>query len=214
MAPNLGVSSPSKPMNSSRLTLISHGATEAQRRASFPLDESVLQHEIGKITELKWKMPAAGQVWSAPEQRTQQTSRALGLEFTLAEELRDCDCGRWRGRTMDEVQMEDHAGIFAWLSDPGAAPHGGESLENLIDRVRSWMNQQETAKHVIAVTHPAIIRSAIVHALQLPALTFWRIDIAPLTMTDLRFNNHVWTLRCSGCPLQNATQAEGERSDI
>jgi broad specificity phosphatase PhoE len=214
MAQNLGVSSPSKPMNSSRLTLISHAPTEAQRRASFPLDESVLEREIRKITKLNWKTPAAAQVLSAPEQRTQQTSRALGLEFTLAEELRDCDYGRWRGRTMDEVQMEDHAGIFAWLSDPGAAPHGGESFENLIDRVRSWMNQQETTKHVIAVTHPAIIRSAVVHALQLPAATLWRIDIAPLTVTDLRFNNHVWTLRCAGCPLQKATQGERESIDL
>jgi broad specificity phosphatase PhoE len=209
MAPNLGVSSPSGPMNSSRLTLISHAPTEAQHRGSFPLDEPVLQYVVGKLTEVNWDLPAATQVWSAPEQRTQQTSRALGLAFTVADGLRDCNYGRWRGRTMNEVQMEDQAGILAWLSDSSATPHGGESLENLIDRVRSWMNEQQAAKHAIAITHPAIIRAALVHTLQLPALTFWRIDIAPLTVTDLRFNK-VWTLRSSGCPLR---KARGEESD-
>ena len=204
MAPNLGVSSPSDPMNSSRFTLISHGATEAQRRASFPLDEPVPEHEIWKITELNWKMPAAAQVWSAPEQRTQQTSRALGLAFKLADGLRDCDYGRWRGRKMDEVQTEEQEGILTWLSDPSAAPHGGESLESLVGRVGKWMEEERAAKHTIAVTHPVIIRAAVVYALQIPAQTFWRIDIAPLTMTDLRFNNNAWTLRYSGCPLQKA----------
>jgi hypothetical protein len=43
-----------------------------------------------------------------------------------------------------------------------------------------------------------VIRSAIVHALSASAQTFWRIDIAPLSLTDLRFNGRVWTLRSSG----------------
>jgi broad specificity phosphatase PhoE len=210
MGPNLGVSSPSKPMNSSRLTLISHGATEAQRRASFPIDESVLEREIGKITELKWKMPGTAQGWSAPEQRTQQTSHALGLEFTLADGLRDCDYGRWRGRTMNEVQDEDQEGVLAWLSDPSAAPHGGESLQGLVSRIGNWIEGQRAVKHAVAVTHPAVIRAAVVYALQIPVHTFWRIDIAPLTVTDLRFNNSVWTLRYSGCHLREASHERKE----
>jgi broad specificity phosphatase PhoE len=200
-------------MNSSRLTFISHAATAAQRRAAFPLDEPVLEQEIGKMAEFNWKMPAAAQVWSATEQRTQQTSRALGLAFTLADGLRDCDYGRWRGRTMEEVQTEEQEGILAWLSDSSAIPHGGESLENLVSRVGKWMEEQRVVKHTIAVTHPAIIRSAVVYALQIPVHTFWRIDVAPLTLTDLRFNNKVWTLRCSGCPLQKVTQGEEEKVD-
>ena len=197
----------------SRLTLISHGATDTQRRASFPLDEPVLEHEIGKIGGLNWKMPSAAQVWSAPEQRTQQTSRALRLGFKLADELRDCDYGLWRGRTMDEVQTEDQPGIIKWLNDPSAAPHGGESLENLLSRVGKWIQEQRAVKHTIAITHAAVIRAAVVYALQVPAQTFWRIDIAPLTVTDLRFNNSAWTLRYSGCSLQKVTRGEEEEAD-
>jgi len=189
-------------MNSSRLTLISHGATEAQHRASFPLDEPVLKYEIGKIKELNWRTPTAAHVWSAPEQRTQQTSRALRLEFMVADELRDCDYGRWRGRKMGDVQTEEKDGILTWLTHPSAVPHGGESLESLVGRAGKWMDEQRAVKHTIAVTHPAIIRAAVVYALKIPVQTFWRIDIEQLTVTDLRFNSSVWTLRCSGCPLR------------
>jgi broad specificity phosphatase PhoE len=214
MALNLSVSSPADPMNSSRLILLSHAATEAQRRTAFPLDEPVLEHEIQKIAELNWKLPAAAQIWSAPEQRTQQTSRALGFPFALANGLRDCGYGRWRGQKMDEVQSEDQEGLLVWLSDPSAAPHGGESLQGLVSRIGNWIDEQRAVKHTVAVTHPSVIRAAVIHALQIPMHIFWRIDIAPLTMTDLRFNNNMWTLRSSGCPLQKATQEEEEKIDI
>jgi broad specificity phosphatase PhoE len=187
-------------MTASRLTLISHAATEAQRRAAFPLDEPVLERDVTKIKGLMWSAPTRAQAWSAPEQRTQQTSQILGLSVTLAEELRDCDYGQWRGQSMEGVQAEDPDAILAWLSDPSAAPHGGESLESLIGRVGRWMDEQCTGKDAIAVTHPAVIRAAIVHGLRIPAQVFWRFDIPPLTLTDLRFSR-VWTVRHVGCPL-------------
>jgi broad specificity phosphatase PhoE len=111
---------------------------------------------------------------------------------------------------MDEVQSEEQEGILAWLSDPSAAPHGGESLERLVVRVRIWMEEQRAVKHTIAVTHPGVIRAAVVYALQIPMHTFWRIDIAPLTVTDLCFNNSVWTLRHSGCHLREVSPGQEE----
>ena len=199
-------------MTSSRLTLISHAATEAQRRAAFPVDEPVLEREVAKIKGLLWTAPARVQGWSAPEQRTQQTSQMLGLPVTIAEELRDCDHGQWRGRAMEEVQGQDPDGILAWLTDPSSMPHGGESLEALIQRVGRWMNEQCAGKDTIAVTHPAVIRAAIVYGLQIPSQLFWRFDIPPLTMTDLRFSR-LWTVRCLGCPLDK-TRPEQDDTDI
>jgi broad specificity phosphatase PhoE len=207
---------PTDPMTASRLMLISHAATEAQRRAAFPLDEPVLEREvvrIGGLTKgLTWGVPARAQVWSAPEQRAQQTSRFLGLSATLAEELRECNYGQWRGRSLKEVQAQDPDGTLAWLTDPGATPHGGESLESLIQRVGSWIDEHCLGKDTIAVTHPTVIRAAIVHGLQLPTQIFWRFDIRPLTLTDLRFSR-LWTIRCAGCPLDQARPAQ-EDSEI
>ena len=197
-----------------RLTLIAHAATEAQRHAAFPLDESVLEGETAKITDLNWNRPRADRIWSAPERRAQQTSRILGLHAEVADALRDCNYGRWRGRTMEEVQQEDPTGILSWLTDLGATPHGGESIDALIGRVGSWMDEQPGIKHTIAVTHPAVIRAAIVYALRLPSQNFWRFDIAPVTLTDLRYSRDKWTVRCSGCSISTTKQEVEEEADI
>ncbi len=169
---------------------------------AFPLDEPVVEREIAKIAALNWAAPRVEYTWTAPELRAQQTSNALGLQAVISDELRDCDYGRWRGRRMDEVHAEDTEGILAWLTEPVASPHGGESIEGLIGRVGRWLKEQSGAGHTIAVTHPAVIRAALVYALRVPAQAFWRFDIAPLSLTDLRFSRNIWTLRCVGCSLQ------------
>ena len=190
-----------------RITLIAHASTETQRHAAFPLDEPVADRELEKVAAIGWTAPRAQRVLSAPELRTQQTARALGLSASNSVELCDCNYGVWRGRKMEEVQTNDPEGILAWLTDPGSSPHGGESVETLIARTGRWVKEQCDVAHTLAVTHPAVIRSAIVYTLQIPAQAFWRFDVAPLSLTDLRFNGRIWTLRCVGCSLRIQDQA-------
>jgi broad specificity phosphatase PhoE len=187
-----------------RLTLISHAATLALRRASFPLDEPIIEGELEKIAALGWLTPRAQQVLCGPEQRVQQTAKALGLEASLAAELADVDYGSWRGKEVHEIHASDLDGLAAWLTDVEATPHGGESLVQLIARVGRWMADQTAAGHTVAVTHPSVIRAAILCTLQAPPQSFWRIEIAPLAVTDLRFNGRLWTARYTGCPLSRS----------
>ncbi|MFD5389166.1 hypothetical protein ACFWMG_30430, partial [Streptomyces sp. NPDC127074] len=44
------------------------------------------------------------------------------------------------------------------------------------------------------------VGAARAHALGLPAPAFWRLDVAPLTATELRGRAGRWNLRC-GYPL-------------
>ena len=187
--------------NPSRITFISHAATGASRAASFPLDEAVLPKEHERIASMSWAAPRSRYVLCGPEQRTRQTAEALNLSAEVAPELRDCDYGTWCGYDLEAIQQEDPEGLLEWLMDVDAAPHGGESFVELIERVGEWIVDQQDAGHIIAITHPAVIRAALVHALSAPPQAFWRIDIAPLTLTDLRFNGMAWTLRSAGSPL-------------
>jgi broad specificity phosphatase PhoE len=184
-----------------RLTLISHAATEAQRRAAFPLDEPLEKPEMARVAALGWKAPRAQRLVAGPERRVQQTAEALELQVEVAVELRDCDYGSWRGSALSDIELRQPGEVLTWLTDPATAPHGGESILQLITRVGGWLEQQRATEHTIAITHPAVIRAAIVHTLQAPPSSFWRIDIPPLSLTDLRWNGRVWTLRSSGSPL-------------
>ncbi|GCE39115.1 phosphoglycerate mutase family, putative [Rhodococcus wratislaviensis] len=70
---------------------------------------------------------------TAPETRTIQTAKELGIIAEPASALRDLDYGRWAGLEMDEIPQDQ---LLTWLTDPTACLHGGESITDLIDRVR------------------------------------------------------------------------------
>ncbi len=181
-----------------RITFISHAATPAQRLAAFPRNEPLEDRELTRIASLNWQAPRARKIYAAPEQRTQQTAHVLNLTPAFSPELRDCDYGSWQGLNLTDLQPGD---LAAWLTDPAATPHNGESITDLLARTSAWLETLHDAGHVVAVTHPAIIRSAILHALNAPAQSFWRVDIAPLTITDLRHNGRLWTLRSTAIPI-------------
>lgn len=72
------------------------------------------------------------------------------------------------------------------MSDPDARPHGGESLRGFAARVGRWLDgQAQLERGAVVVTHAGVIKAALVHALRMPVEAFWRIDAAPLAITEL-----------------------------
>ena len=57
---------------------------------------------------------------------------------------------------------------------------------------------------IVAVTHASVIRAAIIHAIEAGPRTFWRIDVAPLSLTRLSGNKGVWTLVSVGTMKMNS----------
>jgi broad specificity phosphatase PhoE len=93
------------------------------------------------------------------------------------------------------------------MRDPEAAPHGGESIVGLIRRVAAWLEAQNGMRGTtVAVTHASVIRAAIVHAIEANPRSFWRIDVAPLSVTALSGNGGRWTLSAIGPLMGSETQ--------
>jgi broad specificity phosphatase PhoE len=184
-----------------RLTLINHPATREQKAGIFPCDESLDSQALAELASVAWKPAGTNRVLAAPELRTRQTAAALGLAATEVLELRDCDFGCWAGRSLESLQPDE---LSEWLSDITVAPHGGESFQDLMTRVGNWLDDQRNTGPIIAVTHASVIRAAVVHALQLsPNQAFLRIEVEPMTMTDLRLTGDSWRVRSVGVPLTN-----------
>lgn len=182
-----------------RLVLICHASTDAVRKSAFPADEPLDDSGKARAAALAAHLPTADRCWMSPELRTRQTAEALRLPADVQPMLRDCDYGLWAGCSFDDVCARDPEGIATWLRDPAATPHGGESFLNLMRRVEAWL-AGEQAQHLqsIIVTHATIIRAAIVHAIEATPQSFWRIDIAPLSVTRLSGANGRWNLVSSG----------------
>ena len=129
-------------------------------------------------------------VRTSPLLRARQTAAALQLDAMVDPALRDIDLGRWVGRSFADVQETEPEAIAAWISQPDAAPHGGESVIVLLKRIAAWLDAcGKQDGRIVAVTHPAVMRAAIVLGIGAPAMSFWRIDIVPLCRVSLQGSN-------------------------
>jgi broad specificity phosphatase PhoE len=178
-----------------RLTLVSHAMTDAMSAARFPADEplnDIGRREVKAVASLQlWQN--CGRLLTGPERRTRETAELLNMAPDPEPALADLDCGSWRGRTLDDIPAAD---LAAWRTDPAAAAHGGESIVGVVQRVAGWLDtlSAETAR-TVAVTHPAIVRAAVLVAVGAPPESFWRIDVAPVSRTILHYRGECWTLR-------------------
>ncbi|THF56709.1 histidine phosphatase family protein [Mesorhizobium composti] len=179
-----------------RLTLICSGVTPAARHGAFPADEALDDRMPGMTVALKPLLARADRILTGPELRARQTAEALGLVAAPSETLRDQDFGRWTGKDIAEVGQAEPQALAAWLGDPNAVPGDGESFSAVMGRVAGWLDDlRGAAGHTVAVTHAAVIRAAILAVIGAPAACFARIDVTPLSLTDLRGDGRRWTLR-------------------
>lgn len=109
------------------------------------------------------------------------------------------DYGRWTGCALAHLQTREPEALADWLQNPDAAPHGGESVQVLMDRVAQWLDGlRDGTGLLVAVTHASVIRAAIVHAIEAGPRSFWRIDVAPLSVARLSGDRGRWTLASVG----------------
>ncbi|MFI9837356.1 histidine phosphatase family protein [Nonomuraea sp. NPDC051941] len=130
--------------------------------------------------------------WAAPSVAACQTVAALGLEARAVPALAEVDCGRWRGLPYERVAREEPDALASWLTDPHAAPHGGESLAAHAERVAAWLESVRAEPGVVAVCDAGVIRAALGHALGLDPLNAARFDLAPLSVTELTVTRAGW----------------------
>ncbi|MGW5424699.1 histidine phosphatase family protein [Streptomyces sp. NPDC003943] len=178
-----------------RLSLVAPAMNKALREARF--DDAGPVEAAGDVL----LVPKDGvRLLRSPSGRCAETAALLGLAEVPAEPaLAGCAMGRWRGRRLDELAAGEPESVAAWLSDPGAAPHGGESLRDLRARVAAWMDALEPGT-VWAVAEPDVIRAAVAHALGAPEAVFWRLDVRPLERVELSGRSGRWNLRL-GAPV-------------
>jgi broad specificity phosphatase PhoE len=182
-----------------RLDLLAHGASAATRAARFPDDEALEASALGALEALRGRLRPYAQVLTSPARAARETAAALGFDAEVEMALRDCDYGRWRGLASKDVAKREPDEFAAWLGDPASAPHGGESLADLIERIGAWLTQASARDGAtLAVTHAAIVRAAIVNALGAGSSAFARIDVAPLSLARLSGHGQRWNLVALG----------------
>ena len=178
------------------LSWVCHGPTEANRNSRFPADEPLEAKGIQQAGMLAAQLGTVDRAWTSPALRARQTAAAMGLDAATQLSFRECDYGRWHGRSIMEIHETDPEALSLWMLDFDATPHGGEPLSAVFARVGDWMKSHiDEGGHTVVVTHATVIRAAILHVLQAPPSAFWTIDIELLGIVEMTSDGRRWQLR-------------------
>ncbi|GGS75697.1 histidine phosphatase family protein [Streptomyces cinerochromogenes] len=159
-------------------------------------DGALTERRRRELAAVRTTLPPYPPALRGPSVRCAQTATALGIEALPEHALRDLDHGTWDGRSVQDVAAGDPHGLSVWLTDPDAAPHGGESVRALCRRTAAWLDAlPPDADPVLTITEASVIRAALVHALSLPARAYRHLEVPPSSVVTLTRHEGLWSTR-------------------
>jgi broad specificity phosphatase PhoE len=175
--------------------LVRHGPTVATESAGFPADEALQSAGMAQAATLAAALPSGQRALCSPALRARQTAAAAGLSAETEPRLAECDFGTWAGRRLADVHAAEPVATSEWMTNPDARPHGGESLSAFSARVAAWLDEEAgRPESLIAVTHGGVIKASVIHALRAELSAFWRVEVAPLSITELCAHDERWSV--------------------
>jgi broad specificity phosphatase PhoE len=187
-----------------RLFLVRHGEVDANielrylGRRDDPLNATG-RAQAARLADAFAELPIDGVV-ASPLSRAADTARAIAtprsLEVVLDRRLVELDFGSWEGLTRQQVLAGGHATeelLAGWEADPGRPVPGGESLNDVRDRVVGLADELlavRPAASLALVTHMGPIKALLCAALDVPFRTTRRLFLDPATVTVVDWSAH------------------------
>ena len=175
-------------MSVDRLVLVRSAATAATRRAAFPGEEPLDRGGMRTAEGLARVLGRVDTARTSPARRATMTAATAGLTVAVDPDLSGLESRTWAGLTLTEVAARDPNGLRAWLDDPD--PDG--TLRSRVCRFLARVH--ELPGTTVAVTHASWVRTAVLVALDAPQAAFWRVDVAPASLTVLHRRDPGWVL--------------------
>jgi broad specificity phosphatase PhoE len=130
-------------------------------------------------------------IQSSPQARARETAQPIagrtGLPVEIAEAVDEIDVGDWTGLPFSTLR-EDPLWQLWNRARSAARPPRGESMQELQSRVVRHLYQMSSDHpdaRVVVVSHAEVIRAALLHVLKLPLDEFWRVEVAPASVSTL-----------------------------
>jgi broad specificity phosphatase PhoE len=169
------------------LILVRHGRTAGnaqgllQGRLDLPLDD------VGRLQarHVGWALSDADRVISSPLGRARETAARIGKPVDIDERWMELDYGSYDGQPLAAISAADWS---RWRGDPHFSVGGGESLAQLLDRLRPALEELcESARTetVVVVSHVTPIKVAIAWALHVGVELSWRTQLDHASISRL-----------------------------
>lgn len=181
-----------------RMLLLRHGQTELSRERRYsgrgnPELTDTGRRQADAAARYLAERGGIAAVVTSPLQRSYETAaaaaKALGLDVTVDDDLIETDFGAWEGLTFLEAAERDPDLHGQWLRNTGLRPPGGESFDDVqqrVQRARSRIIADHGGETVLVVSHVTPIKTMLRLALDAGASILQRLhlDLASLSIAE------------------------------
>uniref|UniRef100_UPI000AAAE7C5 histidine phosphatase family protein n=1 Tax=Aeromicrobium sp. REDSEA-S32_B7 TaxID=1811526 RepID=UPI000AAAE7C5 len=155
--------------------LVAEGESQAARAAAW----IARHHDVDAIV-------------ASPLRRTQETAgfvaRETGLEVAVDDGVEEAAFGDWDGHGFGDIMERWPEEMSAWLASTSVAPPGGESFDEVQERVREARDRilaDHAGETVVVVSHVTPIKLMTRLALDGPMSIIHRMELAPASITTI-----------------------------
>ncbi len=181
-----------------RMLLLRHGQTELSRQRRYsgrgnPELTDTGREQADAAARYLAERGGVEAVITSPLQRSYDTAaaaaKALGLEVTVDDDLIETDFGAWEGLTFREAAERDPDLHLQWLRNTSLRPPGGESFDDVQQRVQRARNRiiaDHGGSTVLVVSHVTPIKTMLRLALDAGTSILQRLhlDLASLSIAE------------------------------
>jgi|BioPla2DNA2_1021312.scaffolds.fasta_scaffold71618_1 alpha-ribazole phosphatase len=180
-----------------RLFLVRHGETDwnVAKRYLGQTDLSLnftgrkqVEHLAQKLREVNFL-----RCYTSDLIRARQTASTIlqehSTDLIIEPALREASFGNWEGLTYAEVCNKYPLEVTSWVDSEGLiAPGGGESLEDLKERLAIWLEDlyaEDPEGNILVVTHGGPLRVLLCLLMGFPITKYWKFCVEPSSMAIL-----------------------------
>lgn len=201
------------------MLLIRHGETALNAESRFRGHSEAGLNSRGRrqARALARYLPrfSPARVYSSPLKRCLETARPLaerlGLTVVVEPRLIDLDYGAWQERPIAEVAAQSPGDYAAWMAgDLSLRFPGGELLEAVVERVRSFLDEmveRHQGEVVAVVTHNVLCQIATCLLTGAPPQSFQSVRHDPGNFSVFRWR--AGAVRADGLNLSPAAAHSG-----
>lgn len=190
------------------LLLVRHAACEQMaealvgRGADVPLTPYGLK-QLDALAQVFAQEQASGTatatVYCSPRRRARMTAeaiaRAASCELQADEHVDEVNFGEWTGRSFEALNEDPRWRMWNQQRSRARAPNGESMLDvqrRIVNRIEALAAQHRDAR-IVVVTHSEIIRTLLLHYLQLPLDAYSRLEISPAGRSSLQLDE--WSVK-------------------
>jgi broad specificity phosphatase PhoE/ribonuclease HI len=156
--------------------------------------EAVLASKAADDLLARFGLGSVSAVLHSPQVRTTQTAQAVAKHFEVGMQgdarLKEIGFGSWEGHSMAEMEASSAAEIERWRGSMSLKPPGGESVDDLEQRVREALTSaiaEYSGQTIAIVSHMMPLRAMLRHALGGPNSLSWTLQFAPASVSVVRY---------------------------